>query len=653
MNNILSRKIEQLADHGSDVSMRELLTKIYVRPKVFWSCLIIPVVLALAFTALVPTTWSASVKIMLRYSSSESAFLRDLIPENRALLSGASSAEILKGIPTLVNTIREQKIKDEDIYKKPHEVLGGYLSGFLEDYFPSSLPPGLPGIDPKTLLLAKAFKDSLEESSSLSGSSSKKKPVEILDKSSQMPASQKGDELITVEVRSFNREKVASMANGLASAFIDEYYRVSTEEARHSYEFLTDLAEKAEKDVRTAQNVSEDAAQIPSLIGSGHADIARNSPLLEGMSKELVNLRNALTRAEGIYADSSEPVLLLRHQVEQATADMAQQERIEGAKQVLEQLKLRRFQALNTEHLYKNRLIPISVVEPAFTPKKSFSKVAVRYLIAGVVGLVLGLMLAIGLVVVLDVIDPYLRTSWQTGRTLKLPVMAALPDLGNTGKSTPELVQHFELFGVNGMLQLLGKMVHARKKISRGRVIVVSSAQRGEGRTFFSLALAETLAGGKHHKVLLVDAELGKAGLSELLHLAGTPGYIEAMINHDGVEGRIVENAYHDCDLLPAGNIAASTKLGFYSEELGRNIERLRELYDFVIIDTAAVLSSNEALICGMMADSVLLVVSMGQSRKVLVQSAVQRLRDVGVQPEGIIINRQREVLPAFIYRNV
>lgn len=652
MSNLLSQKVEHLADNKHDVSMREFLTKIYIRPKIFASCVIIPVILALLFTALIPTSWKSSVKIMLRYSSSESVFLRDLIPENRALLSGASSAEILKSIPALVNTIREQDIKDEDIYKKPHEVLGGYLSGYLEDFFPSSLPPGLPGVDPKTLLLAKAFKESLEESSS---SSSKKKPVEVLEKSSQLPAGLKGDELITVVVESFNREKVAQMANGLASAFIDEYYRLSADDAHRSYEFLSELVDKAERDVRAAENNqgAGKSLELP-LLSAGHADIARSSPLLENMSKELASLQNSLIKAEGIYAPSSEAVLLLRSQVDQGRKAMERQVRIEGAKQVLEQLKLRRFQALNTENLYKNRLIPISVVEPAFTPKKSFSKVAVRYLIAGGVGLVLGIMLALGLMVIFNVADPCLYTSWQIEKLLHLPIMAALPDLGKSALRQPlEAAKDSGLFMVNGLLQILGKMKHSTKEISGANVVVLASASKAEGKTFLSLALSGALGQGGRHKILLIDANLHDAGISNLLSLSGTPGYVDAMIDGEGLEKRIVKNGYRGCDVLPAGNLKQIDALGFYGEELAVNIEHLRKLYDFIIIDTAPILSSKEALICGMSADSVLIVVSAGHTRKVMVQSAVQRLREVGVIPEGIVINRKKEILPAFIYRNV
>lgn len=655
----LSSKVEKLADNKSDISLREFLTKIYIRPRLFWSCVLVPLFLAVFLTALVPTSWKSSVKIMLRYSSSESAFLRDLIPENRSVLSGASSAEILKSIPSLVNTIREQDIKDEDIYKKPHEVIGGYLSGFLENFFPSSLPPGLPGIDPKTLLLAKAFKESLEETSTFGGSGggSKKKSVEVLEKSSQMPASQKGDELITVVVESFNRDKVAQMTNGLASAFIDEYYRVSAEDARRSYEFLNGLVDKAERDLRAIENAKEgtNVSALPAQINGGREDVARNSPLLSTMSSQLISMQNELIKAESIYAPNSEPVQLLRTQVAQGRKSMERQERIEVAKQVLEQLKVRRYQALNTENLYKNRLIPISVVEPAFTPKKSFSKVAMRYLIAGGVGLVLGLVLAFGLIIVLDVTDPRLYTSWQTEKRLGLPILAALPVVGKQASlQLLEAAKDSSLYMVNGLLQILGKMGRHEEKASvGGRVIVLASASKGEGKTFLTLALGGALGQGSRHKVLLIDANLQDAELTKLLNLAGKPGYVDSMVDGQAVQERIVKGQYRGCDVLPAGNLTQIDSLGFYAEQLAQTIQGLREHYEFIIVDTSPVLASNEALVCGLSADSVLMVVAAGYTRKALVDAAAQRLRDVGISPEGVIVNRKKEFLPAFIYRNV
>lgn len=643
--NALSRKLENLADQSQEISLRELLTKIYIRPLLFWSCIVIPTLLALLLTALVPTDWTASVKIMLRYGSSESSFLQGLIPENRASLSGASSAEILRSMPTLIQTIRDQDIRDEDIYKKPHEVLGGHLSGLLENYFPSEMPPGLPGVDPRTMLLAKAFKDSLQEKS---GGASKKKPVEVLEKSSQLPPSMKGDELITVSVRSFNREKVAQMANGLAEAFISEYYRVSAEEARRSYLFLDELVTKATADVEKVKRglPPSDILKLPESGGT-----ATPSPLVDSMSRELTVLQGRLAEAEDVYAENSEQVQRLRNQVAKLRAELPRQERIDHAREVLEQIKLRRYQAENTEKLYTHKLIPISIVEPAFTPKKSFSKVAVRFVIAGGVGMVLGLILGLGLIIVLDVTDPRLHTSWQLRERLGLPILATLPDLGKkAARDLPGSAASSSQEMVSGLLQMASQM---QDDTTRHGIIAVSSAARGEGKTFVSLALGGALAQGGRHRCLLVDVCPGKGSLSAALGHAGTPGYAEALAGNQAFAQHIVRNAYRGCDLLPAGAAATLSGLGFYESALREQFEALRGQYDYVVIDAGPLNTSTEALLCSRMADKVLLVAAAGLTRRPLIAHALNKLRELGIAAQGVVFNRKRDVLPAILYRNV
>src|SRR6185312_14893349 len=248
-----------------------------------------------------------------------------------------------------------------------------------------------------------------------------------------------------------------------------------------------------------------------------------------------------------------------------------------------------------------------------------------------------------------------LYTSWQTEKRLGLPILATLPDLGRTESSqTLQAAQNASLPMMNGMLQIIGKMGKIPIEPSSGaRVIVLASASKGEGKTFLSLALGGALGQGGRHRVLLVDADLRDANLSRLLGLADRPGYVEAMMDGQGTESRIAKGCYRGCDVLPAGSASKVDALGFYAEELARNIETMRPLYDFIIIDTASLMVSNEALICGMSADSVLLVTAAGYTRKTLIEGALQRLKEVGVTPEGVIMNRKKEFLPAFIYRNV
>ncbi len=652
----LSKNAERFADKNPDVSLREFLSRVYIRSKIFWTCVIIPPLLAIFLTFLVPPTWTATVQILIRYSSDESVFLRGLIPSHRELLSGRTSAEILQSIPTLVTTIRQQHITAHDIYQKPTDVLTGYISGFVTKYFPASLPPGLPGISPKTLILAHMFKNSLSNAKQgFLGSTATKDKVQVLQSSSSIPTSLKTDELITVTVPSFNRNKVAQMANGLAQAFIDEYYRISAADAVRSYNFLSKMVARAEQNyhaLESGQSSSSAIASAPDTSGMTH--ISRQTPLLENLSKKLAATQTHLTKAQQIYTQNAPQVTRLTAQIRQLQQLLKRETQVETAKQVLEQLKVRRYQAYNTVKMYKNRLLPISIVEPAFTPKKEIGKLVFRYVISGTIGLVLGVVLGLSLTIIFSITDPRIYTSWDTERFIKLPMVGSLPALGKlTDQSaalTPALTNEHAL--TNGLLQIIGYLDNAAGPIP-GQVITMTSATAGEGKSFASLALARALAQGGRFKVLLIDADLKDQQLTKSLMAQTKPGFVESVLATSDMAAMIVAMTQYSIDFIPSGDSARRGELGIYSAYLSSQFKALRAIYNFVIVDTTGVLGGNEAILCGMASDKTLLIVSTGISRKPLIRKALQKLYDVGAEPDGVIHNRQRQILPAIIYDNV
>lgn len=650
----LANTIERFADKNPEVSLREFLTKVYIRPRMFWSCVIIPSLLAVLLMALIPPSWEATAQILIRYSSDESTFLSGLIPADRKLLSGQTSAEILKSIPTLAKTITQQHITADDIYQSPTDVLSGYVSGFVGNFFSTSLPPGLPGIDPKTLILAKMFQKSLEKSSSSAISMfSKKDKVQVLETTENIPATMKGDELITVTVPSFNRDKVAQMANGLAQAFIEEYYRISAADAKQSYDFLSKLVAQADENVQALEQGKKpvlDPATSPDATDS--TDIARQNPLLENLSKQLAATDADLAHSMQIYQPSSVEVERLTGEAQYLQNTLSDQRRIAIARQALEELKVRRYQAYNTERMYENRLVPISIVEPAFTPKNSILKVAGRFVIAGAVGLVLGTILGLCLTVVFSATDQRIHTSWDTAKVFGLPLLGSLPNLLTPAKSAKR--QHFETSPglVNGLMQIIGHLDAADPSLP-GQVVAISSSSDGEGKTFTALALANALAQNGRNRVLLIDANLADPRISTALKLGEAPGLVDAVLASTSFASKIVPAKDYAVDFLPAGGIARRGDLGIYSGFLRSELIELRSAYRFIIVDTPAILSGNEALACSLAADTTILVASAGTSRKPLIRAALQKMADVGVRASGVILNRQRQILPAFIYNNV
>ncbi len=646
----LSSAIEQMADREPDVSMREFLTRIFIRPWLFLLCVLLPPVLAIALTAQIPPTYEATVKILIRYSASESAFLKDLIPENRVPLSGASSAELIRSIPVLVDTIRNKDIRAEDIARRPMSVLSGRLAEMFESPAREGPAAGLPGMDPKTLQIAKDFKDSLEESSAFGGS--KRKPVEVLERPSPLSSTMKGDELINLTVTSFNREKVADMANGLAESFIREYARLTAEEARRSADFLGRLIEDT-------QQAGADAS-LPRLgkrddsTESGREDAFRQSPLLENLASELAAKQVELARLSGIYSSDSTRVARARAEVEAIRATLGTQEGQEINKLVLEQLKVRRYQALNTEKLFRSGIVPVSIVEPAFTPRQSAAKNAMRYALSGGVGLVLGLLLGLGLVVLFTVTDQRIYTAWDVEKALQLPLLGSLPTLGvrRRFKGRQPFLRYRGGEVEDGLLRLLGRL-DALLGHRPGQVLAVASASDREGKTFVVTGLASLLARGGKRRVLLVDADLQQRGLSLALGAGEVPGLVECILESAPLASRVVASGEAGVDLLPAGDVLRRAELGFYRAEFQQRVAEIQDDYDFILIDTSSALKGNEALMCGKWVDALIWVVSARMSRRPAVRAALGRLREAGIQLTGVVLNRRRAYLPTFLWRHV
>lgn len=640
---------EKLIDSQLETfSFRDLIARIFLRPKLFLFALLAPPVIAVFMSSLVPVEWSASNKILIRYSAADSGLLAGLVSDSRLGLSGTTSAELIKSTPVLERTIQDVGITEHDIYKKSSQVISDAISGLIGGLFSNKAKQT--DADPQDVLknraLIQQFKASLDSSSK---KSSNAKSIEILEKTSQVPENMKLDELITLEVKSFNREKVANMANGLANAFIDEYYRLYAEEAKKQFIYLDNLVLQEEEELKRVESArpADFAHDNVQSNSSGRELLSRDVPILNSMATQLMQTEGELTRATQIYASSSPQVRRLSAQVANLKFMLKKQERIEISKQLLEQLKAKRYQALNTESVYKNRLVPISIAEQAVEPPGSSSRKLIRLVISGVIGTVLGSMLAVGLMVMLNVIDPRVHFKKDVEKLVAKPIVSYLPKLKRFKLTDYRLLRDDKNIeqGIWQLIARVGQKPHA----NQAKVIAISSPAKGDGASFCALALAMGFAKNKKNRVCLIDASFGDATLTNLYHLNTKQGLLEGLIEGSVVDKVNEESA--DLFVVGTGNLNLRSELGYYADAANSLLAELKALFDYIIIDTGAALKNNEAMVFGLCADETLLAVSAGVSRKGMLQAALAKLEPEGVKVTGVIFNQSKEVLPAFIYR--
>jgi Mrp family chromosome partitioning ATPase/capsular polysaccharide biosynthesis protein len=642
----LSRFVERSVDGEQDFSIRDLWAKIFRRKWIVATCVIVPTMLSLAVASLTPMTWQSSTKILVRYSSSESVFLKGLIPDDRVSLSGAASSEIIRSLPTLEEVIRKYDIQNSDLFQPTTKVIAEYFSRLYHTFIQET--PTTP--DDKLAAIAKRFQDSLRGSSAVPASSSKAEPIELLGNTSAVPQSVKGDELITLTVKAFNRSKVAEITNGLAQAFIDQYYWISAEDARRSFDFLSQLADRVEAEVRELEQSADDVASPSSgtavAASGGDGGMAKDSAVKTTLANKLATLEAGLEQAEQVYREGSPEIERQRAEIDRVRALLSGQERLDVAKQALEQIKERRFQALNTERLYQSHLMPISIVEPAVTPPPSTAAMVIRLLVAASVGLLIGSVFALAVAIVLGMLDQRLFTISDVERSLTLPVLAWVPKLSRlrrAGGGLPALADSAVLAADHGLSQLICRL-HAEVTRDAPHVVAVASTSEYDGKSFVSLLLAKAVARDGGCRVLLVDADPARASLSHRFKHSDVSERSDATIGNQDPQHVVVQTDEPNIDLMPRQSGKHQSGLQ-YACWLRHTVEKARGLYDLIIVDTPSFTRTGRTLVCCKEAEMVLLVVKSGVSSRRLVRVFLHMLQDASVVPYGVVLN--------FAYRHV
>jgi Mrp family chromosome partitioning ATPase len=625
--------VERFIEGGGTRSTRELLTPIFVRRWLFVVCVAVPLLTAVGLSLAVPLTYTGTTKLLVRYETSEDAYLRDLIPENRPALSGMSSAELLRSLPTVLETVRQVDITDADIARKPMDVLKNAVNVILR-HSDDSEKAGRQEKDAEQIRIAEAFQRSISDSTSESST----RPITILDKGvNSLPAEARGDDLITLNVPSFSRTKVASMANGLANAFIEEYAKMSAAEAERSVAFLDTLIREAEA---SPIDVRIPSPRVYSEQGENGA-IYRRSPLLERLATDIADREANLAQISAMYSRDSPAAVNAQVAVDRLRASLSVLEREESQKLALEQLRVRRFQAANTERLFKEGLVPITIVEEAVTPPAR--SVATRVVLSGIAGSVLGLLLGLSAIVIATTLDQRIYTSWEAQRAVGLPLLSVIPELEQWAENR----LYEEAF-----LQLWSRMDLIRRS-DRGLSVAVTSATDGEGKSFIVAGLASILGGHLKSRALLIDADMKSNGLSIMTRTAGKTGLIDVLLQSKRAAECVQPTQWRGVDILPVGSIARRAELGFFRIAFSELVAELKKNYDYVLIDTSATLTSNDSIMSIGGVDGVIWVISAATTRRPLTQSALTKLADSGARPVGVLFNRRREYLPNIVWRNV
>ena len=218
-----------------------------------------------------------------------------------------------------------------------------------------------------------------------------------------------------------------------------------------------------------------------------------------------------------------------------------------------------------------------------------------------------------------------------------------LPGLKAKGYLTPdgERTRVAEEFRIIKRPLLENAFGRAAALVENGNLIMVTSAVPGEGKTYNAINLAMSIAMEMDKTVLLVDADVGRARVHDVLKIPMGPGLID-LLTHDSLDAGAVmmRTNVPKLRVIPMGRYHLHATELLASDNMRRLTRELSTRYNdrVVIFDSPPLLAASEAAVLAGLMGQIVFVVQSGRTLQAQVKDALT-LVDTS-KPVGLVLNK-------------
>jgi capsular exopolysaccharide synthesis family protein len=265
-----------------------------------------------------------------------------------------------------------------------------------------------------------------------------------------------------------------------------------------------------------------------------------------------------------------------------------------------------------------------------------------RFLLALVLGPLVALVGVCLAVAWLEFRRRRIQNSDEVIRGLGMRVVGAVPALPLRVRSKPNAANQSAagntlLESVDGIRTVLLRDA----SVQETRIVMVTSAVSGEGKTTLASHLAGSLA-RSGRRTLLIDCDLRHPAVHQLFELPLSPGFSEAVLGEMHVVEVIRPTTIKGLSVITAGQWDREVMQIMTREEVVGIFEKLKAEYEFIVMDSHPILAATDGLVIGQYADAVLLSLLRDVSQTPRVYAACQRLATLGIRVLGAVVNGTR-----------
>ncbi|HET7144792.1 MAG TPA: polysaccharide biosynthesis tyrosine autokinase [Anaerolineales bacterium] len=478
--------------------------------------------------------------------------------------------------------------------------------------------------------------------------------------SGQVQASQVNDtRILNISVEDTDPQRAADIANAVVEALILQNEEIEASRYNASDESLQIQIKQVEDQIASFQTtldnqasitLSEQLAQVKAQMVPLETeatqlkkDIAILTPAFTSEQKSKVAELNArldqiqplLDLYQKIYAD-----LVVVGASGSTQNDNAITTRLQSTLVLYQQIYLN---LINTrEAIRLSRLQNSQSIDQIQVAVEPGSPIRPQPFSSAMLAGVVGLMIAAGIVFLIEYLDDTLKVPEDVDRVLGIPLIGYIAEMETVGNAETEVhVSRQPRSPASEAFRSLRTNLEFAAVDKPLRIILVTGAEAGDGKTTVAANLAAIFAlGGK--RVLLLDCDLRRPRVHRFLGLQNRVGMTDLFrdsLDADSVTQQWMNSNSTSVSVITSGSLPPNPAELLGSQKMDRILEDLAGRADVIVIDSPPSMVSDAQVLAGKV-DGVLLVLQPGKTHIGAARALREQLDRAGAHVVGAVFNR-------------
>lgn len=481
--------------------------------------------------------------------------------------------------------------------------------------------------------------------------------------------------IIRILVNHGNPQLAADIANKVAEAYIAENLKERTKESRNVREFIEQQLEEMGAKLK---NSEEKLTRFKEVEVPSGAELTLQNRLAD-LEMRRQNLLAHYTLSHPDVKNIDEQISQIKEQLKSLPQKELEYSRLVREVEINSKLYLELKGKLEMARIAEaEKAGDVSLVDRAIVPASPISpNKPLNYLL----GTVIGIMLGLAATFVTEQLDTSIGTIEDVEDYLKLPALGVIPYIRTKDEKQRkfiwrlwprkfnaeekilrmrnQLLIHYpsssHIFEAYRILRTGIQTEVFKEKIQR-KILLFSSSGPEEGKSVTISNLAVVMAQG-NVRTLLIDADMRRSvihkmfglkerepGLSDVLRGIVKPEeairtFTDILMGELGFDETLKVPGLDGLNILTSGSLPTHPAELLASAEMAGLLEKLKEKFDLILIDSPPVLTVADPIILASKADGVILVYLVGKTARSVLGRAKTQLIESGAQVKGIILN--------------